>query len=43
MFASKAVVQLIANPFIGKLTNRIGYTVPMFCGFLIMFVSTVSK
>lgn len=22
MFASKAIVQLIANPFIGKLTNR---------------------
>jgi len=41
MFASKAVVQLITNPFIGPLTHRIGYSIPMFCGFIIMFVSTV--
>merc|ERR1719336_1249080 len=41
MFASKAVVQLIANPFVGPLTNRIGYEVPMFCGFIIMFLSTI--
>jgi DHA1 family solute carrier family 18 vesicular amine transporter 1/2 len=41
MFASKAVVQLITNPFVGPLTNRIGYEVPMFCGFIIMFLSTI--
>jgi DHA1 family solute carrier family 18 vesicular amine transporter 1/2 len=41
MFASKAVVQLIANPFVGPLTNRIGYDIPMFCGFVIMFFSTL--
>lgn len=41
MFASKAVVQLITNPFIGPLTNRIGYSIPMFCGFIIMFLSTL--
>jgi len=41
MFASKAFVQLIANPFVGPLTNRIGYSIPMFCGFIIMFFSTV--
>merc|ERR1712117_898533 len=41
MFASKAFVQLIANPFVGRLTNSIGYSIPMFCGFVIMFVSTV--
>jgi len=41
MFASKAVVQLITNPFVGPLTHRIGYSIPMFCGFIIMFVSTV--
>jgi len=41
MFASKAVVQLIANPFVGPLTNRIGYSIPMFAGFVIMFVSTI--
>ena len=43
MFASKAVVQLITNPFIGPLTNRIGYSIPMFMGFIIMFLSTLSK
>merc|ERR1719187_808237 len=41
MFASKAFVQLIANPFVGPLTNRIGYSIPMFAGFFIMFVSTI--
>lgn len=41
MFASKAFVQLLANPFVGPLTNKIGYSVPMFCGFIIMFFSTV--
>ena len=43
MFASKAFVQLIANPFVGPLTNKIGYSVPMFCGFVIMFFSTLRK
>lgn len=43
MFASKAVVQLITNPFVGPLTNRIGYSIPMFMGFVIMFLSTLSK
>merc|ERR1719195_853068 len=41
MFASKAFVQLIANPFVGPLTNKIGYSIPMFCGFIIMFFSTI--
>ncbi|MGH0115921.1 UNVERIFIED_CONTAM: hypothetical protein FKN15_054277 [Acipenser sinensis] len=41
LFASKATVQLITNPFIGPLTNRIGYQIPMFAGFCIMFLSTV--
>ncbi|CAO2585976.1 Synaptic vesicular amine transporter [Lemmus lemmus] len=43
LFASKATVQLLTNPFIGLLTNRIGYPIPMFAGFCIMFISTVSK
>ena len=43
MFASKAVVQLMTNPFVGPLTNRIGYSIPMFMGFIIMFLSTLSK
>ncbi|CAL8105714.1 unnamed protein product [Calicophoron daubneyi] len=41
MFASKSVVQLLINPMIGPLTNKIGYSIPMFSGFMIMFVSTV--
>ncbi|XP_013930510.1 PREDICTED: chromaffin granule amine transporter [Thamnophis sirtalis] len=41
LFASKALMQLIANPFVGPLTNRIGYHIPMFLGFVIMFVSTL--
>ncbi|KAK0146948.1 Chromaffin granule amine transporter [Merluccius polli] len=41
LFASKALVQLLVNPFIGPMTNRIGYHIPMFAGFIIMFVSTI--
>ncbi|XP_029365524.1 chromaffin granule amine transporter isoform X3 [Echeneis naucrates] len=42
LFASKALVQLLVNPFVGPLTNRIGYHIPMFAGFIILFVSTIS-
>ncbi|KAF2884537.1 hypothetical protein ILUMI_21630 [Ignelater luminosus] len=41
MFASKAFVQLLTNPFVGPLTHKIGYTIPMFAGFIIMFLSTI--
>ncbi|XP_074918872.1 chromaffin granule amine transporter isoform X4 [Chelonoidis abingdonii] len=41
LFASKALMQLVINPFVGPLTNRIGYHIPMFAGFIIMFLSTV--
>ncbi|XP_071487419.1 synaptic vesicular amine transporter-like [Diadema antillarum] len=41
LFASKSIVQLITNPLIGPLTNRIGYSIPMFTGFVIMFASTL--
>ncbi|KAF0759133.1 synaptic vesicular amine transporter isoform X1, partial [Aphis craccivora] len=41
MFASKAVVQLMVNPIVGPLTHRIGYSIPMFTGFFIMFISTI--
>lgn len=41
MFASKPIVQAIANPFVGMITNRVGFTVPMFVGFTIMFLSTI--
>nr|XP_055156251.1 chromaffin granule amine transporter isoform X2 [Nyctereutes procyonoides] len=41
LFASKALMQLLVNPFVGPLTNRIGYHIPMFAGFVILFLSTV--
>ncbi|XP_043465035.1 synaptic vesicular amine transporter isoform X2 [Leptopilina heterotoma] len=41
MFASKAFVQLLANPIVGPLTHKIGYDIPMFTGFIIMFLSTL--
>ncbi|XP_012880672.1 PREDICTED: chromaffin granule amine transporter isoform X2 [Dipodomys ordii] len=41
LFASKALMQLLVNPFVGPLTNRIGYHIPMFAGFVTMFLSTL--
>ncbi|OQR79623.1 synaptic vesicular amine transporter-like, partial [Tropilaelaps mercedesae] len=41
LFASKPVVQALVNPLVGEVTNKIGYTVPMFAGFVIMFLSTL--
>ncbi|NXJ76515.1 VMAT1 protein, partial [Trogon melanurus] len=41
LFASKALVQLVVNPCVGLLTNRMGYHIPMFIGFVIMFLSTI--
>ncbi|TDG42218.1 hypothetical protein AWZ03_011356 [Drosophila navojoa] len=41
LFASKAIVQLLVNPIVGPLTHRIGYSIPMFAGFVIMFLSTL--
>lgn len=40
LFASKAIVQLMINPFSGALIDRIGYDVPMMIGLIIMFLST---
>lgn len=40
LFASKAIVQLMVNPFSGALIDRIGYDVPMMIGLIIMFLST---
>ncbi|XP_042557728.1 chromaffin granule amine transporter isoform X2 [Dipodomys spectabilis] len=41
LFASKALMQLLVNPFVGPLTNRIGYHIPMFAGFVTLFLSTL--
>ncbi|XKL65986.1 hypothetical protein PGB90_009406 [Kerria lacca] len=40
LFASKAIVQLMINPFSGALIDRIGYDMPMMIGLTIMFLST---
>nr|VZI42788.1 unnamed protein product [Spirometra erinaceieuropaei] len=42
LFASKPLVQLIVNPMIGPLTNKIGYSIPMFIGLVIIFGSTIT-
>ncbi|XP_068167861.1 chromaffin granule amine transporter-like isoform X1 [Antennarius striatus] len=41
LLASKALFQLLVGPVVGPLTNRIGYHIPMFAGFIIMFLSTI--
>ena len=40
LFASKAIVQLLINPFSGALIDRVGYELPMMIGLAIMFFST---
>lgn len=40
LFASKALIQLLINPFSGALIDRIGYDKPMMIGLTIMFLST---
>lgn len=40
LFASKAIVQLMVNPFSGSLIDKIGYELPMMIGLTIMFLST---
>jgi DHA1 family vesicular acetylcholine transporter-like MFS transporter 3 len=41
LFASKAIVQLMVNPFSGALIDKIGYDVPMMIGLTIIFLSTL--
>ncbi|KAM5171845.1 LOW QUALITY PROTEIN: chromaffin granule amine transporter-like [Mantella aurantiaca] len=41
LFASKAILQLLVNPLVGLITNRVGYDTPLFCGFVILFLSTI--
>lgn len=40
LFASKAIVQLIVNPFSGTLIDTIGYTKPLMLGLIILFLTT---
>ncbi|XP_033108213.1 probable vesicular acetylcholine transporter-B [Anneissia japonica] len=41
LFASKAIIQLIVNPFAGTLIDRVGYDIPMIIGLLVMFLATL--
>ncbi|XP_018108991.1 chromaffin granule amine transporter isoform X3 [Xenopus laevis] len=41
LLAINAFVQLLTNPIVGKLINRTGYDAPMFCGFIIVFISSL--
>ncbi|XP_060603884.1 vesicular acetylcholine transporter-like isoform X2 [Ruditapes philippinarum] len=40
LFASKAILQLLVNPFTGAFIDRVGYDLPMMIGLSIMFMST---
>ncbi|KAL4240513.1 acetate ester transmembrane transporter [Mactra antiquata] len=40
LFASKAILQLLVNPFTGAFIDRVGYDLPMMIGLSIMFIST---
>ncbi|VDP11051.1 unnamed protein product [Soboliphyme baturini] len=40
LFASKAILQLLINPFSGTLIDRIGYETPLIIGLVVMFSST---
>ncbi|XP_044138710.1 chromaffin granule amine transporter-like isoform X1 [Bufo gargarizans] len=41
LLASKAIVQLLSSSIVGLITNRFGYDIAMFFGFIIMFLSTL--
>lgn len=42
LFASKAMVQLIVNPFSGGFIDKVGYDIPMLIGLTVIFFSTVT-
>ncbi|OCT90126.1 synaptic vesicular amine transporter-like [Xenopus laevis] len=41
LLSFKGMVQIVANPIVGKLTNRFGYDAPLFVGFAVVFTSTL--
>ncbi|XP_015273054.1 PREDICTED: vesicular acetylcholine transporter [Gekko japonicus] len=41
LFASKALLQLLVNPLSGPFIDRVGYSLPLFIGLSVMFLSTV--
>lgn len=42
LFGSKAIIQLLVNPFSGALIDRIGYDIPMCIGLSVIFISTTT-
>ncbi|CAF1078563.1 unnamed protein product [Adineta steineri] len=42
LFGSKAIIQLLINPFSGALIDRIGYDIPMCIGLCVIFLSTTT-
>ena len=43
LFASKAFVQLLINPLVGKATGIFGYELPFLIGTVFLFISSISK
>lgn len=43
MFASKPIVQALTNLAVGPLTNKIGYSWPLFAGLILLFLSTMGS
>ena len=43
LFASKPIVQILFNMFVGPLVDRIGFDVPMFCGYVVLTSSCLRK
>lgn len=41
LMASKTLVEMISNPFFGKIADQFGYTIVMFVGFFVTFSSTL--
>ncbi|XP_020381732.2 vesicular acetylcholine transporter [Rhincodon typus] len=42
LFASKAILQLLANPLTGTFIDRVGCDIPLFIGLIIIFLSTLT-
>lgn len=43
LFASKAFVQLAANPLVGYATSKRGYHLPFMCGTAILLLASISE
>ena len=43
LFASKAFVQLLANPLVGSVTQRVGYSKPLMAGTAVLMASAISE